>query len=347
MRTFVIFALTTGLALALVVFSVTAVACLTVGDPSFVASRIEASGFYEDFAENTLEVLSIDLEGTPDEVKEAIDRMRPSFERSLDPDLIRDNTQEILTGMERWLDGETELPEFVVDTKSIRADLGLVLASDIATRINSMPVCPAGTDYTNWDPFTAECRPPGPVDERLLLRQVDTFISQMPLLGREDVAGTDLVTAENEGKWRMVPHAYWWGKVALGLFAGLLVLACLVGVILSSKRASIMRRLGHASLFNALVLFIGGALSALFLGEHGLDAVGRDGTLEQAAFVEEVLVPLLRSFAQGVGAWLAIFGAVFAVLCVLCYLTAFWLRRRPILAPDTDIPATPPPPDQL
>jgi hypothetical protein len=326
-RKLVIFSLIAWLGLILALFSVGAVSYITILDPSFAGSRLEASGLYEDFADNAVEVLSSNLHGSAREVDQAMARLEPVFEEILTPGLVQSSAEKVLDGIAAWLDGKTDVPRFLIDTEDIRADLNAALIGHLETRLAALPICPAGIDLEQYDPFTADCRPPGNLDQLGIQLRANDFTSQMPLLGRKQIAGSDIVDDPTSDRWRTVPEAYFWGKVAVGVFFGLLVLISTLVLAVSSDRSKITRRLGHVTLFNALVLLVGGGVIALFLGGHGLNFIA-EGEQERVAFAQEVVIPVLRSFAQGIGAWLVGFGAIFLFPSIVFYITSRWLKRH-------------------
>ena len=343
-RRLIVISLLAVLALVLVVFSVGAVSYITVLDPSFAESRLDASGFYEDFSDNALEVLSQNLEGSPQEVDQAVARLTPVFEDVLTPQLIQSNTEKVVVGVADWLNGETDVPRFLINTGDIRADLNASLVDYLNEYLPDLPVCPADTNLKKYDPFTADCRPPGELHPDVLATWTDEFTAELPLLGREQVAGSDLVDDPDAAFWRIVPQSYFWGKVAVGVFFALLVLISALVLAASSNRPTVLRRLGHVSLFDGVVLLVGGGVISLFLGGHGLNFIA-SGEPERVAFAEQIVIPVLRSFAHGIGAWLMGFGAIVLFLCLVFYFVSRWLKRHhaPGSTPGTPPGQAPPP----
>ena len=77
-RRLIVISLLAVLALILVVFSIGAVSYITVLDPSFAESRLDASGVYEDFADKAVDVLSENLEGSEQAINQACTRFEIS-----------------------------------------------------------------------------------------------------------------------------------------------------------------------------------------------------------------------------------------------------------------------------
>lgn len=320
LRRSVVLLLNVALGLLLVLFGAGAVAYLTVLSPSFAKDSIEASGLYEDFGADTLRVLSAGAGLT-------LAYLEPVFERVLTPELIRSNTEAVIDGFGSWLKGETGLPDFRIDTAGIRSNLDLALVDHLDQRLATLPPCPAGTDYSLYSPFTAGCRPPGGLDRAALLAWTAEFTSQMPLLGRDQLAGSDLPHGPSYPGWDAIPRRYWWGRFSLILFAALLVSSAGVVLSVTADRPKVLRRIGHLGVGSALALFIGAAVIGI-LG-HGDRFYGLTASNSQEeAFAQDVVHPVFSVVLQGVAIRLAVFGALFALIAAICYLTAHRLNRR-------------------
>jgi hypothetical protein len=332
------------LGMALATLTAWSMPFVTIFSPSFAKSTLESSGVYDTLAETSARILlqnetggnssgTDDAGGTAGGAagagsdSPALAGLAVPFEQTLTPELLQSVSESVIDSLDAWLTGETQIPRFAIDTAAIRSDLNDAVAAYTRDRLNTLPVCPSNTDYTEYDPFTATCRPPFEPSQDELLAWTDDFTSQIPLLGRDQVSDADLVQDPDDTAWRTIPDTYAWARVVLGVLAGLLVVITALVLILGKDRARTLRTLGHACVFPAVIFMIGGVLVASLAGTFVYDTLATDTQL-QSDFADETVLPLLKAFVRGVGLWGIIFGAIFVALATAAYVTSHLLNKR-------------------
>ena len=249
------------------------------------------------------------------------------FKQVLTPERLRTVTEPVIDGLGSWLHGETPVPRFSIDTGAIRSDLNRAVADYTAERLATLPVCPGTTDFSDYSPVTATCRPPREPSESELLGWTDEFTSQIPLLSKDTVSDADVVKDPGDRAWRLIPSTYWWVRTTLCVVAGLVVLTTALVLIAGRKRDRTLQTLGHALLIPAALFLVGGALIAAFSGFFTYDLASAD-TQIRSDFATETVLPLFQTLVRGVALWGMLFGAIFAVLATTAYVASRQLRRR-------------------
>ncbi len=314
--------------LALVVLAAWAVAYITILTPSFAKSTLESSGVYDDFAEVCVSILTVGDPGGRGCRRHfwahAAFSAGPAPRSSL-----RDQTEAVVDGLDDWLSGATDLPHFFVDTAGhpVRPERG---RDRIHHRALRLPARLSGGDRLHpLRPVHGRLPAAGTAQPERDTRPGPTASpSRYPCWGGpSSPTPTWSPTAAPGAAWRIVPQAYWWGKVALGVLAGLLVVAIAIVLLAGSDRRRTLRTLGHACVLPAVVLLIGGAVMLGLSTGLAFEPVDTE-TQIQADFATETVLPVLRQLFRGVGGWLMIFGAAFAVLAAAGYLVARRLGRR-------------------
>ena len=317
---------TVALGFFLVIVTLWSMPYVTVLNPTFAKSALESSGVYDTLAKNSAQILAdAEKTGAGDS---AIGRaLAQPFEQVLTPELLRSFTEPVLDGIGDWLDGDTPIPRFSLDTGAVRSDLNYAVATYTGARLDSLPVCPDETDYNDYDLVTATCRPPyEPTDEELL-GWADEFTSQIPLLNREMVSDADLVKNPGDRSWRVIPDVYQWVRTTLCIVAGLFVVITALVLILGKNRDRTLRTLGHAFLIPAVVFLIGGSLVAAFSGSF-IHELASAKTQIQSDFATDTVLPLVQTLIRGVGIWGVIFGAIFVALATAAYVTSHLLTKK-------------------
>ncbi len=313
-------------ALLVLLFSLGAVSYVTVLRPSYLESILDSSGIYEDLGAVEADLLFVEVDRQDEAVRAVIDGLTPYFEQALTPAMVRDITDEVVGGVDRWLKGDTPTPEFAVDTATIRTRLNEALIMYAKTQSQGLPPC-SQQDLASYDPLTSGCRPSGDLGDDYYMAWADDQTGELPLLDRDQFTHLALIDDPNAPEWSTVPQVYWAGKISLVLFAAVFVVLSALALIVSHRKYLVLRGLGIVSAFNAFALLLGAAVAGLWAGRTGFGALHAQTPMERG-FAEEVLLPIIHALSKGIGAWLAIFGAVWAAIAVVCFVLAPMIKRR-------------------
>jgi hypothetical protein len=324
-----------GLSLLLAVLSICAIIYATVGNPGFIESVFDTSGLYNNFVDSGLKLASDGLDGEDTQVSQIVSDLTPSVKEVITPEFLQTSTEEIIDGVGNWLNGKTTIPEFSIDTGSVKADLNAELATYLSQYVTTLPDCQTYAAINSLDIFTTDCKPHIPIDQDTYLSAANQFTSEIPIFDKNSLSSSELIKNTGDNVWKTVPNAYKFIKLAPYIAGGLVLICSALILIISGNRARSIRKIGHIFLSNALILLIVGTVIIVFLGHGEINFVGGD-SVEQIAFAKEIIEPLVHGVARVLGSWLLYFGGGYALIAVTCYFVAHFMNRQKSDSTDSE-----------
>jgi len=79
--------------------------------------------------------------------------------QAFSPTFLQQTVEQALDSGYGWLDGSKDKLDVKIDLTGPKDQLANGLADFVTNRVNGLPVCPAGTDFSNFDGYNATCRP--------------------------------------------------------------------------------------------------------------------------------------------------------------------------------------------
>jgi hypothetical protein len=317
------------LGLSLSMLSLFAILYATVLSPSFAKSTIAKSGLYDNFVNSSLDLAAAtDLEGEASNINQVITDIRPTISQILTPSFLRTNTETVIDAIGNWLNGKTALPEFAIDTGTVRTDLNNALVDYINQRLSGLPICSSTVSTITYDALTAQCQLPVAPSQTYLTDTANDFSSEIPILGQNEFNTSNLVADASNSAWQDIPNAYRWGKLAPFVWGGLVLVIIALILSMSTNRPRSVRKIGHLLVGNGIFLVIIGTILVVYFGHGDINFITSGSNVEQVAFIKSIVVPLVNTLSAALGFWLIYFGAGYAVIGGSCYFIAHWLKKR-------------------
>jgi len=197
---------------------------------------------------------------------------------------LQQTVEQALDASYGWLDGSKPNLDVKVDLSEPKNKLAEGLAGFVTNRVSSLPVCPVGTDFSNFDGYNATCRPSAISAQQAGELAKQNFLN-MDFLKDPVISSANIKTVDKEGsgtinaqeKLEGVKTAYQQTGSAPVVLAVLSLLAAAGIVFLSADKLKGVRRVGIVLLTSGLLLLltyvgIGAAMDAVS-SRYGQDNV--------------------------------------------------------------------------
>lgn len=238
---------------------------LTLAKPDRIIGWLDGSGLYIVVTNNLKEQLRSANEdlGTPDNpiISNAVDSSLPA-------DRIQQFVEAGITETYKWLDGETETPQFSIDVNQVKTDFANKVASGLTERAATLPACSQRLKPTSTDVFTINCIPPG-TD---VAEEIESIRQQILDADTDQVGGEALVSAQSlkvEKNGQQVPYyqalgnikTYYQGlKLLTVVSITLFVIAAGIIIALTKPRYRALRTLSVPLIINGTIYTLAGFL---------------------------------------------------------------------------------------
>jgi hypothetical protein len=254
--------------------------------------------------------------------------VREIGEKVITPVKIQGYAEQIIDGTYNWLEGETDQPDFNLDTASIQKDLGNVAGDVAVARVEKLPPCTFAQlqqlNLSEIDPFKLPCRPPG-----INLKAERAKIVQ-EIMSNEGVSDDKALTADDIGKDEAtgrnafegltpVPKIFQWSKVWPWILGVLGIASAAAIIFWSDDRNSGIKRVSVRLLIAGVLALVGIGL-ATWLFNAANPAERADATQ-----MEEAIFDVVRTLSAAFNRVLLIFAIVYAVLGAAGLI---WLRTK-------------------
>ncbi len=282
------------------------------GDPATVKNAIAQSGAYDHLIENSLNTAleSVDKKNTSDiPLNDPI--IRDSLVRAYSPTVIRTNSEKLIDGTYRWLDGSAAQPDFVLDF-SASNDLFIEEAGKrLESRLRGLPPCTAQqlSQQQKMNAFKATCVPPG-IDITPLIQQAKSNLRSSKNLLPDNKITADTFKQAGESQNVFVaagnaPRQFQLLKQIPWILLGLTVIFALLVVFLYPVRDEGIKRLGRILTINGVMIIM------IALGLYFVQAaIGGQKATGTNQLSRDLTLPILAEFAKAAAKVYLIFGAV-------------------------------------
>jgi hypothetical protein len=302
---------------------------LATANPSFIKTTLAKSGLYKTVVASSLKLASTSIhDNSQTDLNNLISGLTPSAQQVLTPQLLETDVNKVIDGFDNWLNGQTAVPQFSIDTAVIKNNLNTALAVYLQQRVTALPACPANNKVPSYDLLTTDCLPPVQLSQTDFANAANNFTQNIPALDKAQLSSTEIIKNNDDTVWQKVPHYYHLARLVPYILG--VVAVALIGliVLISSERIRALRRVGHILLSNGVILLISGAITVFYVGRNNFDFIANGSTVEQANFVKETAVPLIHHLANSLGSWLLYFGVGYALLGAVFYFLAHFFKLR-------------------
>jgi len=311
------------LALTLLFLASSAVFSYVIAKPDKIKSILGDSGIYQQMPgvlyenieqENKDQVTDISL-SDPVVKQAALDSFNPQF--------FQDNVETAVDGTYAWLNGQTEIPEFVVDAEPAKNNFIDQVVDAKAAEAEKLPACSL-QQLRQIDPgsvniYNLKCLPPGVSLSVVAERAKTDLKNSQEFLGDTKLKATDLKTEAGEPLFKPdsnLPSLFQLAKT-LPLLLGLLSAILAAGVVLASPdRRKGLNRIAKLLIGVGLLTLLAPIIIQFTSGKL-LPAVSGDKV------VSTLVSPLVREFyAAAAGIYYLVGGIMLVagvILLVLIY----------------------------
>ena len=195
------------------------------GSPEPIKQILAGSGIYESIIPNLLG--QAEEESSDTNIAFGSEIIRSAAISTFSGQYLETTTSSIIDSLYRWLDGETQIPDFRIDLTAKKTELAKKVADGIEERVASLPKCtkPISGEF---DAFSAKCRPAN-VSARQAANAIrQDFLNNEDFLSDTVIAADEIKSGSNTplfaDSYKDVPNVYQKFKaspLALGLVAKL------------------------------------------------------------------------------------------------------------------------------
>ncbi len=238
------------------------------------------------------------------------------------PEVLKKNVELVLGGSYDWLENKTD--KLVINLDLAQEKLAFIdaLGSEAATKLTTLPACPAGTSAEGIDLFSATCLPTG-TDINAEVVKLKTELANSKEVLPDTSLSADDIKVNVDGKDKTLGEAfanapiwYGWLKSSPLILTALVLVGGGLIVLLSRPKINGLKKL--AWLFGPVgaVLLILGTTSTLLSNQLGNGSFKLDGGQEGIA--DNLLVPFVKQVSASVSAWNMIIGGAYLVIAAAC-----------------------------
>lgn len=320
--------------LALILFSASQgmawadVAGRTLRDRDTVKEWLESSSFYDNLVPAILENAKVETDGQDSELPLGDPALQAKINGVLNADFLRSSSSEIVDGVYNWLEGKSVKPDFNIDLTQTRRDLAAAVGSYAVERAATLPACT--TVPADFDPLTAECRPPGVTDQMITAQVENSLLNNEEFLPEQqltaDNLGDNSQAFENNQGGQAVKRVYSLGRFAVPILGLITGLALLGTVLLHKHRPTGLKRAGGILLTSAVILGIGFGLLFLVPDRLNSYATARVNTENEAA--RTLISRLTDTVAGDIRGVIGIYALVFGLLGLALLVAGFSWNKQ-------------------
>ncbi len=296
----------------------------TVANPSYVKKLLAESKTYDNVIDQTFKLASIqktlEINNTNNS---GIEELAPVIEKTLTPQLLQKNTEAVIDGIDVWLSGKANTPQFSIAVTSLKTEMTNNVADYLYNRVQALPTCQQATTI-EYDPLTATCKPNVRIDKQDFIDNAQKVINELPFMKSDTLTYETFANAENQNNTsklpKTIPKAYQWLKIAPYIFGILALAAAFTVILLRKDHVRALKTVGHTLFIAGIFLVLAGFIAKLILNKS-LGTVGQSSDA-QHAFAEIIFIPLTQNLGSKLSNISLYFGVGFIFLSALCYVTA-------------------------
>lgn len=237
-RKFLVFLSATILTLLLFMTALSSIT-LSVFTSENLKRWLNESGFYENIVNGIIEqqddVISANEEYS---VNLQDPKIQAIFKNVFTAEFIRNSSEDVISGIDGWLKGDTENPEFAINVANLKVNLANSIGSYAQKRYDALPLCKSGQIPANPDILTISCRVPGYKVESEIAKAVkdlkvsEDFLPDSSFSAEDVKLGNDNIPLFT--RIERLPEAYQKIKLA-PIVLSVLSLGAIVTILLATK----------------------------------------------------------------------------------------------------------------
>lgn len=292
------------------------------GQPDVLKTTLADTGVYDAAADNIVDQTIENAEAKTDLPldKEAV---TDAARGAITPELVQKNSEKIIDGTYSWLHGETQTPQFEINTRQIQDQVAANVAGAGGQRVRDLPACTLAQlqqiNPNDIDPFTLPCRPQGYDISAIAQRYQRQVAASDDFFEHETITAETLTDQDGQNVFENlteVPEVFQFGQKLPWVFGvAAAVLALIILLWHSSKRGG-LKTICVSLLLAGGLLLLGALVSSWLLGRMQPDLVS------ESPAIQDSVLALIRSLHQAVRRIALIFALVYAALGAAGLITA-------------------------
>jgi hypothetical protein len=294
----------------------------TIGRRETVKGWFERSGVYRNFVTEVISLSQAQAATQGNVIDGEI--LNSAANMSFTPELLQTALEAVLDGSYDWLEGDVSSIEFTIDlteAKSMYADEITRVAQD---RVQQLPSCASDDIPSNFDPFTASCRPSqldfSSFDEdfRRLIYEDKNFLPNTIITAEALTVDMGTEKQRLDNSLHFMPTAYTLARYVtwVSLVAAFMSMALLI-IIANTKRRAIFK-IFRGFAFTALSLAV-----FTFFSSQSTDWLDSVLAIDSSAegFMQRIIQPLIHTASTDITAWTFRFTLIYGLIALLFLFT--------------------------
>jgi hypothetical protein len=305
---------------------------LTVLNAHYIKTTLYKSNVYQNVVPAALDLVIAKTDATSSDNlnPQLIKELEPTVSSAISPQFLQKTGEAVIDGSFAWLNGSAQAPNFTIETSTVKSSLHTELVSFIQKRVAGLPVCPRGTNYNDFDPLSASCKPPAGVNSTEIEQNVAKFIDQIPLFQKTDISLQSLGAIDAFAQDKPIQKVPMIFTVITNLpfaFVGLILTSGLFLILLSVDKRRSWRTIGHTFAWAGILLVIASAATLFFANKFSAGFIGNAST-EQAHFANTIFSPITKLLTTTVAIYSLYFGVGYCLVGTVCYVIAHRIRHN-------------------
>lgn len=302
-------------------------AAVVVFKPSNLKQWLNKSEVYDTIVHAVLEENRKLQQGTGDESIPINDpKIQAIAEQAFSPQFLQDSAEKVIDGVDAWLAGDSEIPEFAVNIGQAKKAFAQGIGDYAISRYEALPACKPGQEPKSMEIFEINCRPAGYNPKPAIEKAVYDLQNNKDFLPDETLTFNSL-DKNNELKQNIdaVPRWYQRGRWA-PLILGIITIVAILGVIFLSPS----RRQGLKRVMGSLYLVVGFLLFYLWFSSYVLTRATREllSRPEDSQSMQQVGVNILKQMQVSAGRAVLPFIIGFALIAIGISIYLFLTRDK-------------------
>ena len=291
-RRFLIWSLSSVLALALFGLALDTGFLRIAGQPKTIENILDRSGVYGSVVPGLLEEAKT-INSPSGEIPLTNPIVQSAATTTLSPQFLRTNINQALDSIYLWLNGKTAKPKFTINLDSVKADFADKVAAGAKERAKSLPPC-TSLPTSTVDAFNATCLPYGVTPDQVAMQVHESILGGKGFLENTNIQANDIKTKNSnqsvfDTSLKTLPSSYRKFKISPYILLGLVIVLTAASYFIYQPRMVGLRHLGF--------IFGGTGIFVMLLGLGVNEAVGNK-ILPHVSLQNRVLETDLRALIQ-------------------------------------------------
>ncbi len=298
---------------------------LVFGTPAHLEKALSQSGIYNEAGSAILEK---NQSKSDDTLSLTNPTVKAAVQDALPASTVEHHVDTVIDSTYAWMQGKTVSPNFTIDLTEIKGTISTNLSKSLTTKLQSLPVCPAGTVIPTSTAaiLSLTCRPAN-VSVAKLVQAVEQQAEGNGIISESALTSQDIKNADGQPVYqqlRNVPKLYKNYVMALYVLPVIAVVTALGVIFFSKSRRIGVRRVGVTLVTTGLYATVF-ALLVLWLLHHYADNVSNQITA--MASLQGKIVNVINVLASDLRRNWLIFGISYVMVGGLAWLLTHLIGR--------------------